>query len=456
MKRSLKSFLTDNEKYLYPDEKLVSRCTFLLLLGLLVGQYLLFGLMHAFDTPKYEVFAADVYPLYPVFLWFFRSLFGTEVGYYLLGIFQNALLAFSLFSLIDYLRHTYRLDTITTLLMVLLSVVLFVAQKFFTLRGIISSNVLFSEALAIPFYLFYFRYMLETSLSKDLRAFLLSCFFALCLILTRGQLYWVLVPTILTGLRLMPEKRFKAVITVLLSCAVIVGTVEGARHIQTLHVADEQTKSPLGFYLLTTAVYCSESDDSALFEEGSGEQQLFEAVRPGMDDPARRAAYSYETGTLTNRHGNFEMHYDPLKDELWSAYNSLTGAGFSVSLRKFTTILILNNLPAYLLHCGQNALVGLIRTVAILRPGIDICTYIFYAFLFFCCIWLPKKGLLCKEIHLVLTGLFCTLLNALMMAPGVFALSRYVFYNMPVLYFCAILLLRAIVLEWETVIGKKC
>ena len=72
MKRKLTTFLERNANYLYPDEKQVSRCTLLLLLGLFVGQYLLFGLMHAFDTPKYEIFAADVYPLYPVFLWFFR------------------------------------------------------------------------------------------------------------------------------------------------------------------------------------------------------------------------------------------------------------------------------------------------------------------------------------------------------------------------------------------------
>jgi hypothetical protein len=449
VKRKLTTFLERNTNYLYPDEKLVSRCTLLLLLGLFVGQYLLFGLMYAFDTPKYEIFAADVYPLYPVFLWLFRSLFGIATGYNLLGVFQNVLLAFSFYSLIDYLRRTFRLDSITTLLMVLLSAVLFIAQKFFTQRGIISSNVLFSEALAIPFYLFYFRYLLEASMARSLRPLLLSCFSALCLILTRGQLYWVLVPIILVGLRLVTANRFKSFCMVLLSCALVVGTVSASRHIQTLQVSDQQTKSPLGMYLLTTAVYCSDRDDAALFEEGSGEKRLFEEVRPGMDDPARLAAFSYESGSLTNRHGNFEMHYDPLKEDVWSTYARITAEGLPVSLQKLQFTLIINNLPAYLLHCAQNALVGLIRTVAILRPGIDICACLFFAFLLLCCIWLPKKKLLPNEVHFVLVALFCTLLNALIMAPGVFALSRYVIYNMPVLYFCAMILLRALILELE-------
>lgn len=455
MIRCLNDFLTKNERYLYPSEKFMKLCTLLLLLGLLVGQYLLFGLMYAFDTPQYEVFSSAVYPLYPVALWLFRCVFGTETGYYLLGIFQNILLAFSLFSFIDFLRRTYRLDAVTTLLMTLLSVTIFIVQKFFTQRGIISSNVLFSEALAMPFYLFFFRYLLEASLHKNFRAFLLSCFFALCVILTRGQLYWVLVPVIITGLRLVSAKGFKILGVLILSCAVIVGTVEGARSIQTSHVSDSQTKSPLGIYLLTTAIYCSDSDDAVLFAEGSGEQRLFEALRPGMDDPARRAAFSYETGSLANRQDNFEIHYDPLQNELRAAYYNITNAGFPVSLRKITTTLIINNLPAYLLHCGQNALVALIRTVAILRTGIDICACLFFAFLMLCCVYFPKKGLLLPEVHFALAGLGCAFLNALIMAPGVFAISRYVFYNMPVLYFCALILLRAIILEWDNIITCK-
>lgn len=449
MKKRLTGFLTDKEKYLYPSQRVMQGGTFFLLLGLFVGQYLLFGLMHAFDTPKYEIFAADVYPLYPAFMWVFRSLFGTETGYFLLGIFQNILLACSFYALIDFLRRTYRLDAVSVVLMALLSVALFVAQKFFTLRGIISSNVLFSEALAIPFYLFYFRYLLEASMNKSLLAFLLSGCSALCLILTRGQLYWVLVPFALTGLGLIPAKRLKSALIVLLSCAVIVGTVSGSRHLQTLSVSDKQTKSPLGMYLLTTAVYCSDRDDAALFAEGSGERQLMETVRPLMDDPARRAAFSYEEGTLADRFGNFETHYDPLKEDIWSTYAKLAAAGTCVSLRTLLITLIAHNLPAYLLHCGQNALVGLIRTVAILRPGIDICACLFFVFLIFSYLFLRRKGLLSAEIHFVWIALLCTLLNALIMAPGVFALSRYVFYNMPVLYFCAFILLRAMILEWE-------
>ena len=111
--------------------------------------------------------------------------------------------------------------------------------------------------------------------------------------------------------------------------------------------------------------------------------------------------------------------------------------------------LVLANPGAYLLHCAQNGLVGLIRTVAILRPGINILAGLFYLYLLGCLLISHKKETLKNERLLTCLGLLCALLNALVMAPGVFALSRYMFYNLPIMYFAAILFLRGLVMEWR-------
>ena len=114
-----------------------------------------------------------------------------------------------------------------------------------------------------------------------------------------------------------------------------------------------------------------------------------------------------------------------------------------------TVTLVRDNLGVFLLHCAQNALVGLIRTVAILRPGINLYACAFYVFLAICLLISRKNENLKSIRQMTCLGLLCVLLNALVMGPGVFALSRYMFYNLPIMYYTAILFLRALFLEWR-------
>ena len=426
-----------------------------LLVMVFAGQFLFLGITYSPDTVRFEEFSEEVYPLYPSVLYFFRTLFGTELGYNLLGLFQNLLLALAIFSLVDYLRKTYCLDDFSFLASVLVSAAVFLAQKWFTRKGILSSNTLFSEALSLPFYLLFFRYALEAFQERKRKAFCLSCVFALCLILTRGQLYWVLVIIFINGLRASGSDRRKAFLSGVLACAVLAGCVQGARYVQTSSVRDTQSKSPVGFFLLSTAVYCSEKEDAGLFPEASGERRLFDAARTFMDDPQNLAAFSYETGDLTSRQKKFESGYDPLKSVLRTEYAALTEEGGHASVGKMTRMLIFRNFGAFLLHCVQNTATALIRTVAILRPVVNALAGVFLALMLLAAVILGRDPRFLKETQFVTLGLLCVFLNALIMAPGVFALSRYVFYNMPVLYLAAMILFRSVVLQWAGKFGNK-
>lgn len=419
-----------------------------LLVMIFAGQFLVLGITYSPDTVRFEEFSEEVYPLYPAVLYFFRTLFGTELGYPLLGLFQNLLLAAGIFLLVDYLRSVYDLDDLSYLFAVFLCAAVFLVQKWFTRKGIISSNTLFSEALSLPLYLIFFRYALETFQKRKPKPFLLSCIFALGLILTRGQLYWVLVVIFLNAFRLADLERGKALLAGLLACAVIAGSVQGTRYLQTVSVRDSQTKSPVGFFLLSTAVYCSQPGDAQLFPEASGERQLFDAARAFMDAPENLASFSYETGDLTSRQKKFEASYDPLKAVLRTEYASLTAAGGHASLGEMTRVLLLENPGAFILHCIQNMLTALIRTVAILRPVVNALAGLFLMLMLLAAVILRRDPRFLKETEFVTLGLLCTFLNAWIMAPGVFALSRYVFYNMPVLHLAAMLLFRVIVLQW--------
>lgn len=429
--------------------------TFSFLMIVFVAQYLILGVRPSPDTVRFEAFSQDVYPLYPLVLYLFRTLLGAELGYNLLGLVQNVFLAAAIFSLIEYLRKTYHLNAFFYLLSAVVSSLVFFVQLLFTRAGIMSSNILFSEAISIPIYLYFFRYSLEAFLEKRKRPFIISCILALCLILTRGQLYWAVIIVFINGVCLADVSRRKALICAILACALIVGGVQGARYIQTINVRDEQTKSPVGFFLLTTAVYCSESDDALLFDEGSGERQLFDIARSAMDDPARLAAFSYETGGLTNRHNKFEDHYDDIKSILINSYQSLTAQGMSISVGDMTRILIFENMGAFILHCAQNGLVGLVRTVAILKPYINIFACLFLAFMTLFPIIIRKDPDLSKERKLIILAVVGTYLNALVMAPGVFALSRYVFYNMPTMYLSAIVLFAALLKKYAKKFTRK-
>ena len=404
------------------------------LLAFFLLQYLLFGYVRVVDTTALENFSHDVYPLYPLALLVFRSIFGAETGYFLLGLAQNVLLALSIFVLTDYIRKAYGLSGFTFFGASAAVAAMFLVQKWATLTGVISSNTLFSEAFAIPFYLIFFRYALEAFISEKQKPYILSCIWAGILILTRGQFYWTLIIIFLNGIRVVNPDRKRAFICALLACAGVFAAVLGVRGLQTswLHT-DEQTRNPANLIVLTTAVYCSESDDYLLFDEGSGERRLLEAVRPTMDDPEKPVAFSYEKGDLIQRHKLFETRYDELKDCLKKAYYEISAEGVGVSLGEITKKLIFANPISFSLHCMQNFAVGLIRTVALLRPGLDIFALLLY--LMMVLIAVTHRGPAFRPIsQFLFFGMLCALLNTAVIAPGVFAQSRYVFYNMPVLY----------------------
>lgn len=412
-----------------------------------IVQFLFHGISYAPDTPQFEVFGKAVYPMYPLAMWVFRSIFGVELGYNLLGVFQNLLLATGIFSLVDYARRVFRMGNACYVFSTIVLAMVFVVQKWFTKSGIISSNTLFSEAFSLPFYLLFFRFSLEAFLERNKKAFVFSGVFALACILTRGQLYWTVIIVVINSFLTANGNRRKALFSALIACALIVGCVQGARTLQTARVEDEQTKSPVGMFLLTTAIYCSDNDDATLFAEETGERRIFEKARSWMDEPKRLAAFSYESGDLTNRQRKFETYYDRLKLGLIGEYEAVRDEGMSTDLAKMTATLIFANLGAFITHCAQNMLTGLIRTVAILRPFINILACLFLVFMLVCSIVMRKNVRLRKEGELACLGLMCTVLNALIMAPGVFAISRYVVYNMSVLYLAAILLLRRLLLE---------
>lgn len=423
--------------------------TFLAFLALFIGQYLVFGVYHAPDTTAYASFSPLVNPLYPVVLWLFRTPFGEGSGYFLLGLCQNILLVCSIFSLVDYLKGKFKFGFPFYLLLLTLCSFSILAQKLFTQAGIISSNVLFSEALTIPLYFYFFRYAFQAFSEQDKKAFLYTCLFAAALILTRGQLYWVLVVVFVIRLSFSGGHRGKALLSAVLVCAVIAGCVEGTRAVYSMSLPDDPDKSPASTYVLTTAVYCSKPDDAALFPADSAEQQLLSRVRPWMDDPARLGAFSYETGDLTNRQAKFEATYDELRSIVLYNYRALAKEGHVASLSSIMLKLILANAGSFALHCIQNVLTGLIRTVAILHPLFNIYAGLFFVYLFICLLLTRKVPHLKKERRMAALGLFCVFLNALIMAPGVFALSRYMFYNLPIMYISALLFLRALVMEWQ-------
>ena len=430
--------------------------TFFILLFLFWGQYFVFGIARSADTISFEIFSPLVYPLYSVTLWVFRTLFGEDRGYFLLGLFQNLLLVLALVSFNDYIKKAFELDCLTHGLLLLVSAGIFFAQKFLTRSGMVTSNTLFSEALTIPFYLFFFRYFLQAILEKNKKAFRYGCLFVTGIILCRAQLYWLLVVVFLVRLYICDSKRKQALVSAVLVCALIAGAIQGTRVIQNFSVDDDQSKVPSNLYLLSTAVYCSYPEDSALFPLDSPERDLFNLTHQWMDVPERQAAYSYETGDFTERHLKFEAYYDHVKGVLGYYYRELVDQGRVADMSTMFVVLVKANIKDYLAHCLHNGLTGLIRTVAILRPGINALAGLFYLYLVVCLLIARKNKNLTKEYRLACLGLLCALMNALVMAPGVFALSRYMFYNMLILYTTAILFLRALILEWKRVLrGEK-
>jgi len=157
---------------------------------LLLFIFLLFiGLHDAPDTPGYVDAAIIRSPVYPLFIDFFQSVFGSRYEGFLF-IVQLILGFYAMYHFVKMLRGLF---SINKWIQFGISIIIMVPYVLGSSRV---GNSIISEALAYPFYLFFAANLIPGILNNNLKKLYVAAVILLVLMLTRGQFLFAVPATI--------------------------------------------------------------------------------------------------------------------------------------------------------------------------------------------------------------------------------------------------------------------
>lgn len=409
-----------------------------------VTQFLVNGISLSVDSERFVLFSTITSPLYPWVLAAFRAVFGEANYFFYVALFQNIFIAVASYSLVTFLRKAFRLNDSMYVLLAAVVFSTFLVQKFFTSNGLVTSNAILSEGISIPLYFLYMLCLLRSAIYCEKRAYFFAVLFTFLMVITRGQLYWTVLATALIGFRVfVPDEKQQGLrrwivclMPVVLAVVVGVGALLAECANTFIQGGIFRPVTAGRDVVLATAFFCSEPQDAERFEEGSIERIIFDDVQAYIEE--NQAALRYHEGDIFSWYNFFSSVYDPLKTQIVLSINTHAEEPIGI-WSPLTRGLVVANWRDILGQAMRNFYVGLMRSVAVFHRYINGTVILFYVYCIGYILLFRKKQELAPVCTALGTALLCTLLNALFVSFGVFALSRYMFYNLPILYMLALI-----------------
>ncbi len=422
------------------------------------------------DTDSYLKMSPIREPGYALVLKGVTALFG-ERGFFILGFLQNALAVFAVYMTSCYIGSKFK-EKFVFFLAAFCMLLPYVVTPMFAASGIILTNAMISEGIALSLYNLYFLYLLKAvwETEKKQKFLLIALGLAFFMSLLRGQMMVTLIAWVITAAIVwIKEKNFRKTCgMILLFVLVMMARVVSVNSYNLLANGRYAGTTYGDVTILSNVIYVAEREDG-------------EAIG---DDNLRRLFYEIyevaESGNMllkdapedfTGEAGFYSEKHDDIKD--FGIYPILQSyvekeEGITDYMDKCIRVdeLASSMTKGLLAECGEewvkhylaNVAVGMIRTVAFVHPLLNIPSFIGYAVLIVAGIFLFVKKKDSKAVSMLLLTALLTAGNVAAVAITIMCLSRYMIYNMAFVYISGILLVVEIFREIVPKIGgrKEC
>ncbi len=414
------------------------------------------GAVICVDSPGYIEMNISREPFYPLFLAFFRLLFGgASSDFYLFAaiVVQSILAAASAWSLAAFLHREFRLNKPLSLLILFIPMAVSLLCRFAALRGSMYSNSIMTEGIAISCYLLFFRYLFEYTLRQTKRSFFACGFLTFLLISTRKQMVISLFMLVICiFIVYFKKKNYLGAIVVSMLCSFFILLCNAGLDLGYNYIlrGEAVTHSSDTRFITTMAFYTAERDDYQYIEDENIENLFLEIY--DICDENNYLKSSAESGWL-NRVSHFGDFYDCIQiDTMWphiSAY-AKEHYGDDIVDINVNTDLIMNTINSSVIphNIGKiaatfldNFLSGLITTVA-QRNALLIWYSFFIYMLYILLLFYHMRRKQSRSLFLfsILT-LFSIILNVGLVSLVIFCQTRYTIYNMALFYISLLLML---------------
>lgn len=410
------------------------------------------------DSEQYIAMHIHREPLYPFFLWIFRTLLGEEHYLEVVRFLQNAFAAFSVIWLTACIRRQFQLKNLMTLLVCLLQLAPHVITPLFAVTRLVLSNGIISEALTLPLFYLFAAECLKMFFEKNRRAGTWALALSVLLALTRGQmmntiLLWMVAAAALA----ITQKKWKQIAAVLLCTVIAFGgrtlLVKSYNLAFNGHFINN-TFGGVGF--LANVLYAADREDGERIGDDLA-REYFDMAYDLVEE--QQANYRYAPEGFLNRAAHLEQYHDMLKfkliEENWRARHD--SEGFldyileNVESDRIAGIITKSIFPAvfgrWLYDYLALSAYGLIRSIAVVHPLLNWYALFVYIAVIALAIYTFCKNHSSKAAWLAAFALLAIAANVYATSLIIMCLSRYMVYGLPIFYIAALLLLYENVLR---------
>ena len=431
------------------------------LIGLLL---ILFYLAFAFydgpnrynDSGGYMTMDISREPMYPLFLWAVRLIFGGlgETGWLRAAVvLQSLIAAFAALFFVRTISESFSLGRLSDLALSFCAVAPSLMCRFVANRRMMYSCSILSEALAIPLFLVFMTWLLRAALIGGRKPFARAAFWSFVLIAVRKQMYITLPLLVLTALwRGVKERRFLARLlsAALLSAAVLLAGGLLDRGYNYLVRGEFMRHAGDMRFVTTMLLYNAEPGDEQLIED-PGLRGLYLKI---VDKAARQQNLRcYAPADWFGRAQHFTNSYDHvqfdcLRDVSREYVRAKTGGdelAVTQELDRINDALNAALLPAekgrLLRTACDSFAVGLVTTVLSMSRRFVLPAAALYALFLALTVWCIAKKRERAAVFALLT-LAAIGANLALVSLTIFCQARYTIYNMTPFYAALFLLAR--------------
>ena len=412
------------------------------------------GVMTSPDTQSYVMSHYSREPLYPTFLALFRSIFGADSYFTVVVFLQCILAAIAMWRLTVVLDRQFTFDKLSVFVVVALQFTVVLLCRFAASRKATYCNEICSEGLAIPLFLFFVSQLLTFIWEKKYSSLLVCMFYAVCLISVRKQMYIVfiimgVIYLILFMVKQIPLKKFLLAVSSILGVLLLTVGIDYLYNFCTRgtwmrHTADSAA-------MAVTVLYCSDSEDSAYFQDSDMGELIHNIMKIAEE---RKDTYISTSGNWLNQYQHYANHFDAIgygivNDsyyEYLDTHFTLTEAEREKKIGELNKEVIAVLLPV---QWKQVAKVTIINMIAGLCNTISNAKNLFTWYnIFFTVVYIVLLiRCICKKNNIPLLWFsflvfLSTAVNVGVVGLMIFAQTRYMIYNMPLVYIAMYLMVR--------------
>lgn len=411
------------------------------------------GVNLAVDSQSYITGAYSREPLYPVLLWIFRTVFGESRYFFWVILLQCLLAAIAAWRFTTILRKKLELIWFPLSVVITLQFAVIIMLRFAAHRGSTYCNSICSEGIAIPLFTLFISELLLFVWEKRGRNLLIVMFYAVALLSTRKQMYIVLAIMGIVYVGMLAARKMN-VRKCILAIATVVGALflaVGADMLYNLvHRGEAMRHTTDSSALVISTFYSSKLEDADYFAD-TDMKNLFITIMTGIEEG--EYSYKYAQSGWMQLYNHYSDHYDSIAFDIvnpaFYAYIDSSGIYSDNEREKCFTKLNYEVLKTLLpVNWGQmakvtmaNILTGFCNTVSKPHRFLNWYNALFYVLYLLMMVRLVIKKQNNSLFWCAFVVLAATVVNAGAVGVMIFAQSRYMIYNMPLIYVALFLML---------------